>query len=244
MKNSLGSILFFTPLLVLPTLGAWATNTPSTTINDTEIVTPMRQISPHEAQVMSSNAVSILNHVADARNDIHEKQYSLAKGELNQAQAVLDVVRSQMPVLRIKDRIAIAQKKLNYSSTDDVTADLVPIYGDLSYVEDFVPTQNSKSHLDKAKEHLKKGDKKSAQNELKAAGEAISYSEVDLPLSKTQQNIKTALIALNQNDPNTATKQLALVENNLQINFTTIGEQPDHQKNQINHKRVEKMKQG
>jgi hypothetical protein len=239
MKHVTTFILFLTPLLAIPTVGVQAA--PSTTVNETETVTPVRQITPHEAQVMSSDAVSILNHVADARNDIREKQYSLAKGELNQAQAVLDVVRSQMPVLRVKDRIAIAQKKLNYSSTDDVTADLVPIYGDLSYVEDFVPTQNAKMHIDKAKEHLKNGNKKAAQDELKAAGEAISYSEVDLPLSKTRQNIQTALIALNENNPKAATKQLAQVEDNLQINFATLSDQPAQKKQQ---KSEEKMKQG
>ena len=137
---------------------------------------------------------------------------------------------SKMPTLRIKDRINLAQRHLQSQVTETVTADLVPIYSDLSFSEDLAPAQKVKGHLDKAKEALKSGNKQVASNELKAADESVSYSEVDLPLNETQKLGKSALIALNQNQSKKADQDLAKIENNLRVNFSEIIATPVNQK--------------
>ncbi len=162
-----------------------STDAPATTFTETETVQQTKKITPQEAQVMSSNAATIMRHVADARREIRSRNLGIAKDELNQAQSMVDVLRSQMPTLRIKDRLALAQKHLQFQDTENVKLDLVPIYGDLTYVEDLVPNKNVKSHLDKAKNAIQSGDKKTASQELRAADESVSYTEADLPLNET-----------------------------------------------------------
>jgi hypothetical protein len=77
---------------------------------------------------------------------------------------------------------------------------------------------------------LNSGDKVTAKNELKAADESVAYTEIDFPLNETQKNVKSALFALNQNQPKMADKDLAKVENNLQISFSDLIATPVNQK--------------
>ncbi|CAM6054721.1 unnamed protein product [Sphagnum tenellum] len=198
--------------------------------SETLTVTPVNKVTPREAQAMSSDAVSVLRHVVEARGFIRDNYLGLAKDELNQGLALLDVIRSQMPEVKIKDRIAIAQKHLQFNETQKVTDDLVPLYSDLTYVESLVPSQEIKVHLDKAKEGLKSGNRQQAMNELQAAQESITYTEVDLPLAETLKNLKLALLALNQNRPKAAERALIEIENRLQANFDTLIEDPIHSK--------------
>jgi hypothetical protein len=209
--------------------GAWA-DSKSVTITETETFTPTNQVTPHEAQVMSSDAASVMRHVADARADIKKKQLAFAKDELNQAQALVDILRSQMPGLRIKDRIAIASQHIQSQDTETVKADLVPIYTELTYAENLIPAKKLKGHLDKANQALKSGDKDTAKNELKLANDSVAYSEMELPLNETQANVKAALMELNKNQPKLADRDLAKVENNLQFSFSELIETPVRQK--------------
>jgi hypothetical protein len=223
---ALGTTLLIT---AISSSGAWADSKP-VTMTETETFTPTNQVTPHEAQVMSSNAAAVVRHVSDARADIKKKEFNSAKDELNQAQALVDALRSEMPGLRIKDRIAIASQHIQSQDTEILKADLVPIYSEITYAEDLAPAKKLKGHLDKANQALKSGDKSTAKNELKMADESVAYSETELPLNETQKNVKAALMELNKNQPKLADQDLAKVENNIQFSFSELIGTPVHQK--------------
>jgi hypothetical protein len=195
-----------------------------------EALSGINEESPHEAVVMSSNATAVMRHVTDAREYIKARRLGLAKDELNQAQALVDILRSEMPVIRLKDRISLARRKLKHQDPEDISSDLVPIYQELAYSSDWVPVDETKEHLDKAKIALHSGDRNVANKELRAAGESISFSEADLPLNETQRCLKLALKALDANQPKKADLELASVEDNVQVNFDVLLGEPSRQK--------------
>ena len=220
--------LLFCPLALL-TFGPIATaadqNAPKPdplVVTDTRTVTHENQVTPHEAQVMSSDAVATLKHIADARGYIHDKKYDLAKVELGQATSLLSTLHSDMPQDRIKDRIAIAQKHLQIDTPQTVTADMVPIYSDLAYVQKDVPVKTVKNHLDNAKSKLQAGDKNGAMTELKAADAAIAYTQIDLPVKETQAKVKVAIQDLNRSKPAQADQALKEAEGNLSVNYAEM----------------------
>ena len=111
----------------------------------------------------------------------------------------------------------MAKKHLDYESTEEIGADLIPIYAALSDIEDFVPVIQARTHLDKAKKSLKKGDKKTAGKEPTAVDEAITYDEVDLPLAETAHQVALAQKALAQNKLTDADKALQAAEDGVQF---------------------------
>jgi hypothetical protein len=57
----------------------------------------------------------ILMHVAEARNDLLARQYSLVKGELNQAQDILDLAKSRSSSLKTNPSFIKTQASINYA---------------------------------------------------------------------------------------------------------------------------------
>jgi len=115
----------------------------------------------------------------------------------------------------------VAKKHLDYEDTKEVAADLIPIYADLSDIEDFVPVAQARKRLNKANESLQKGNKKAAKEELAAVEEAVTYSEIDLPLAETERKVALAQKALDQNKLTDADKALKAAEDGVQ--FFSVG---------------------
>ena len=227
--NSLGTV----GLILLSATGALAAAPliPSTSAGSTPAVQAALEVqptgstlTPKEAQVMSADAVSVLRHISDARTDIGNRKMDFARDELNQAAGLLDVIRSDLPTLRIKDRIQIARKHLMTEDTVLVLPDLVPIYSELSLAEGFMPTRLVRQHLDKAKQNLRAGDKKTAINELGAVDSAMVFSEVDLPVKETQADVQAALKLLVSKKPKPADQALKRAERDLRVNFMVLAE--------------------
>ena len=180
-------------------------------------VTPSRTITSSEEQAISSTALKVLRHIAQARADIHEKDVNHANAELRLSQTLIDIIKAALPTENVKDRIWVAKKHLSYEDTETIKQDLVPIYSSLDEIQDLVPVEKSRDHINNAMEYLKKGNKEGAKEELKLADESLLYSEVDLPLAYTERHITAALGFLERNDAKKADEALKLAENGVQF---------------------------
>jgi len=67
----------------------------------------------------------------------------------------------------------------------DARGKIVPIYRELSFLQESLPTEKTKEQLDKTKEHMDKGNNKAAIEEPKAANVAVFCGEIELPLLET-----------------------------------------------------------
>jgi YfdX protein len=182
-------------------------------------VTPGRHITPQDEATISSTAVKVLRHIAAARGALQSEKPDTekAKVQLNQSEKLLDIIQAALPTTKIKDRIWVAKKHLEYEDSEEVLPDLIPIDTSLEELVDFLPTTKAKAHLDNAKQALKKGDKSKAAEQLQEMDDALFYVEADLPLSSTRHLVDQARSALAKGkvDAKAADRALAEAEDNV-----------------------------
>ena len=165
---------------------------PSSSIDEKVTVTPERTANLQDELVMSSAALKVLRHIAQARDYIHQKDQHNAAQELSKAQTLIEIIKTAVPREKIKDRIWVANKHLSYENTETVMQDLIPIYASFDEIKDFTVKEKVKNHVNNAKKHLENGNKKGAADELKLAGDELLFMEIDLPLLETEKQIINA----------------------------------------------------
>lgn len=200
-------------LLTMMSAGpAWAK-----TIEEEVSVTPVKTVTADEQDIISSAAVKVLRHIAQARADIHDKDMTRAKAELQQSLTLINIIKASLPTVKVKDHIWVAKKHLSYENTEEVMPDLIPITVSLDEIEDIVPVEKARQHVSKAKEHLQKGNKKGAADELELADESLVYTEIDLPLAYTEKHLISAQGFLAKNETDKADKALKDAEDGVQF---------------------------
>ena len=204
-----------TALLIAVAAGGPAVAAP--VISEKVAVAPGRQITPQDEVAISSAAVKVLRHIADARGDLRGARPDTeeAQAQLEQSEKLLEIIAAALPTTMVEDRIWVAKKHLEYEDTQEVLPDLVPIYASLDELVDYVPTAKAKAHLDQAKRALEKGDKPKATEQLQAAGDALMYVEADLPLGTTRRLVTEAKADLAKGDVKSAEQALVGAEDNV-----------------------------
>ena len=172
--------------LFIPTLG-WGER-----IHEDIKNTVGKPLSPQEEQILASSATKVLRAIAQARGAVHEQNFTQAKNDLKKVQTLIALINTARPTTRIRDYIWVAQKHLDYESTEKVALDLVPIDMALTELAYVIPIEEAKTHLEAAHKSLTKQDKPAAKKHLEAVKEALVYTDVDLPLSATVQHILNA----------------------------------------------------
>ncbi|MGD8873687.1 MAG: YfdX family protein [Gammaproteobacteria bacterium] len=188
-------------------------------------ITQGKTITPREEAVISSAGVKVLRHIAQARSDIRNKDVDGVKQALDQADSLLDIIEAGLPTTKVKDRIWVAKKHLEYENTEEVLPDLIPIYTSLDELVDIMPTDVAKKNLDQVKSHLKAGDREKAEASLDATAAALQYTEVDLPLSSTRQLVAQARADMNREAMDQADNALKTAEDSV-VYLSVALEQP------------------
>jgi hypothetical protein len=187
-----------------------------TSIKEQVTVAPGRQISPQEEAVISSAAVKVLRHISAARGELQGDKPDTEKAgqELAQTEKLLDIIQAALPTTRLKDRIWLARKHLEYEDSQEVLPDLVPIYAGLDESVSYMPTAKAKGHRDPTKQALEQGDKAKAKEQLEPTDDALVYMEADLPLSSTRHLVTLARAELGNGDAKAADRALLAAEDN------------------------------
>lgn len=194
-------------------------------IHEKVTVASGKVVNPREEAIISSAGVKVLRYIAQARSAIHGKDAQSARTELGQVEKLLDIIQAALPTTKVKDRIWVAKKHLEYENTEEVLPDLIPIYSSLDELIDIMPVDQAKKHLEQAKEHLKSEDKESARAALEATDAALQYTEVDLPLSTTRQLVAQAKADLDKEKLDDANKVLKSAEHSV-VYLSIATEQP------------------
>jgi hypothetical protein len=186
------------------------------TVNEELTRIPGHQLSPQDEMAISSAAVKVLRHIANARGELQGDKIDTKKAseELDKSKKLLDIIQASLPTTKVKDHIWVAKKHLEYEDTREVLPDLIPIYSSLEELVDYMPTSQAKVHLDQAKKALEKGDKSQAKDQLIATDNALLYVEADLPLSSTRRLVDQAKADLAKDDIKSANQALRAAEDN------------------------------
>ena len=170
---------------------------------------------------ISKEGLIAMRSVYTARGAINDGDYDAAKASLKAAKDALTQVSKDNPALTVKEDVKVGNKVVS-TSQENVQADLVPISGQYKIIEDFSASPEKTAHITKAHEHLKKGDTRSAMEELKLADTDIVFQRIDMPLTATTQHVDTAIGLLNDGKYHDANLALKAAEDGLQYNTVSI----------------------
>jgi len=189
------------------------------TFEETDVA-PEKNITALEQRAIRKAAVNVMKHIVDAREAIQKKDYDAAKKMLGSSLRLLNLIKETSSPVMVHDYIWVAKKHLSMDEVREVAPDLVPIYSSLLEFEDFYPEANVRTHIKKAEEHLKKGNKADAKKELELGEEELTYIEADMPVEHTRQLVNDALEALGRNESEKATLKLKMAEEAVQLTVT------------------------
>jgi hypothetical protein len=172
--------------------------------------------SPDET-FLSATALVAMRHIVQARADIHAKNLSHARDELNQALSLLDIIEAMDPAYRIRIRIWAAGKRLSYEKVVTIIGDLTDLYNSVDAIEEQVRRESAREHIGKAKKYVESGNRKSAGTELVLADEALMGTEIDLPVRYTRARVEEARELLRKKKPEQADAALKSAEDGIRF---------------------------
>jgi hypothetical protein len=193
------------------------------TIKESVSVQPSHPLTPKEGAVVSSAGAKVLQHVAEARARLANKDAKGAGEELNQAVKLLDIIQATVPTTLVKDRIEVAKKGLEYENSRAVQPDLIPLFSSVAEVADYMPLKTMNPDL-AAQDTTKKPEGKSAMVEEQTDA-SLKYMEVDLPLHATRHWVDAARSYLDEGKVDEADKSLKAVEQGV-VYISVALEQP------------------
>ncbi|MBT9568448.1 MAG: YfdX family protein [Thiobacillus sp.] len=213
------------PLVILLTAAMTATTlampiVQAATLEESISVHPTRSLTPKEEEVLSSAGAKVLQHVAEARARLANKDRNGASEELGQADKLLDIIQAAVPPTVVQDRIQMPGKRLEYENSRTVKPDLIPLYSSLDTMSDYMPLKPAPTgHSAKPA-----ANPKSARAEEKTDS-AVQYTEVDLPLQATRDRIDAAKGYLAAGKTSSADQSLRAVEQSV-VYVSVAVEQP------------------
>lgn len=112
----------------------------------------------------------------------------------------------------------------------------VPVDATLDIADNFVDSPEKQAHVKKANEHFKAGDKKKAVEELKLAEIDVNFTRLLLPMTTTQDHIKTAKKLLDEKKFYEANLALKAAEDGVIVDTVALVDIPKNGKNGQEHK--------
>jgi len=164
----------------------------------------------------------ISREIAKARGDIHENNLNDAAEALNRASVGIKFIRESSPAARVRDYVWVARRHLPFEDTEKIMKDFVAIHAALKDMERTRFVQNAEEYIDRATISLEKKDRDKAKTELELADKALLYSELNPPLSITEDFITSAQGFLKQGLPEKADLDLKNAEDQLQFMVTDL----------------------
>ena len=145
---------------------------------------------------MSVLATKVLHRIVEARAAIHSGESKRAEGELQEALALIERIKAVRPSTSVADHIWVTRKQLDYAEPHEVALSLIPIEISLSDLAEIYSVQRAERYLKETKTHLDRGDTEAARRELAQLKDSLAQTEVDLPLTSTEQHVGTAFAEL------------------------------------------------
>jgi len=169
----------------------------------------------------ASAALRTLRHITRARSAIHDNDLDQARQDVREALEHLELIAATRPAVRLKEHIWVARQHMGYETAQDVMGDLMVIDAELLRLDETMATAKAHQHLQTAEALILKNNTEAARQELDRLEAALIFTEYDLPLAASEEQILAAQQALARNEPAAADKNLVAAEESIQ--FVTLG---------------------
>ena len=104
----------------------------------------------------------------------------------------------------------------------------IPIDGQISLADTYVPTPEKTTHVTKANDHLKNGRAKEAVEELRLGNINVTYTYVMMPLTATTQCLADAMQLATEHKFYEANLSLKAAEDGLIVNSVSLVDTVDY----------------
>lgn len=165
------------------------------------------------------------DNIRMARFDLFNGHTDAAMKEMKAAQMSLITAKAEAPTFDIRTRTQMMGKVVG-TDHDTITADAVPVGGDLILADDFQVSERHQPTLAKARAHLAKGDKKAAVEVLKQGDIDVSYNRQWLPLARAEQQLDQAITLSTSKHYYDANLALKAIEDGVQVDTVSFDVPP------------------
>jgi hypothetical protein len=130
--------------------------------------------------------------VRDARTAIFNGDPKTANDLMSKAKASLHAAIKDAPSFNVKTTMS-AQGKVISVGQASTTAALVPVDGQMVIADDYSLSPEKQAHINKANEHLKKGESKEAAEEFRLAQIDVGFNRLWIPLAASEKHLDDAM---------------------------------------------------
>ncbi|MGO8744995.1 MAG: YfdX family protein [Thermoguttaceae bacterium] len=194
-----------------------------------------------EVMKVSNEGFAAMRAIRAARIAIFDGEPKVAVEILGKAKEALDAASKDESIV-ISDMKTTAGAKATHEKTPagDKTAHQkttaaamkamkwIPIDGQISLADTYVPTPEKTTHVTKANDHLKNGRAKEAVEELRLGNINVTYTYVMMPLTATTQCLADAMQLATEHKFYEANLALKAAEDGLIVNSVSLVDTVDY----------------
>lgn len=186
---------------------------------------PMRQDNQDkEMRAFSDAGHSAMEDIRDARLAIFEGEPKLALKMMESAKTALAQAQKDAPMFDMSAKKMGSSQGNSNLPTDHV--ERVPVDGQITLADDYVLSADRQTHVNAANEHLKKGERAKALEELRLAAIDVNYTRVLMPIVPAENRLAEAIKSADDGKYYEANLALKAIEDSTTIDSITLSDSP------------------
>jgi hypothetical protein len=224
LAASVLALAFGSALLTQPALAESANNANAPKPAAAPAAAPTK---PDVAAIMkfSQDGNDAIRAISAARVAIFNGDPKLASDMIAKAKTAVAKAEQEAPTYSLKVTTSVEGKTLGTESETE-KPEMVPVDGQLTLADDFVPTPEKQKHIAAANEHFKNGKSKEALEELRLGEVEVMYNRIWMPLASTSKHIEQAMKLMDEHKYYEANLALKAIGDSLTVDSVKLTETP------------------
>lgn len=168
---------------------------------------------------------SAMQNIRGARFAIFNGEPKVAIKQMESAKTSLGQAEKEAPTFDTTSTMLVGGKVVG-TTTDRSQVKNVPVDGRLMLADNFVMTTEKKAHIEKANEHLKKGEHAKAREELRLGEIDVTYARYWMPIEQSRKHLDQAIKLANDGKYYEANLALKAIEDGVTVDSTNLRDVP------------------
>ena len=168
---------------------------------------------------------SAMRDIRGARFAVFNGEPKLAMKLMDSAKTFIGQAEKEAPVFDTTSTMVVSGKVVG-TTADRRELKSVPVDGQLVLADDFVMTPEKKAHIDKANDHIKKGEHAKAREELRQGEIDVTYTRSWMPLDQSKRHLEQAIKLASDGKYYEANLALKAIEDGVSTDSVNLREIP------------------
>jgi hypothetical protein len=173
----------------------------------------------------SNDGKAFTEDVRAARTSIFNGDPKAANDLMNKAKVSLEGAMKDAPTYTVTSTTSFRGKVAGVEQMKS-TAEMVPVDGQVVIADDYTLTPEKQAHINKANEHLKKGEAKEAAEEFRLAQIDVGFNRLWIPIAASEKHLDDATKLSNDGKYYEANLALKAIEDGYTMDSVALAEAP------------------